>query len=280
MKKNLGRNLMLIALMRLRDVRNWFFSTLIFLSGISRVELSENVHIMKGFRVRGQGRVFIGRNSLISKNVHFVVNDTQARIIVDEKVNIGDDVQIICNDSGEIKIGKNCKVSRGAKMVCYGNARMNIEDGVAIQEYAELKTNSLAIIGSGSVIGKYSSISPREQDGSGYFICGQKSAIHQHNFFDTTETVEIGNEVATGPYSIFYTHDHETRIGQSIWDQPAVASKIVIGDGAWIGSQVIILPGVKVGTGAVVAAGAVVTSDIDDFNIVAGVPARLLRKRD
>ncbi len=54
---------------------------------------------------------------------------------------------------------------------------------------------------------------------------------------------------------------------------------IVIGNDVWIGANVIILPGVKIGDGAVLAAGAVITKDVHPYEIVGGVPARLIRKR-
>ncbi len=55
--------------------------------------------------------------------------------------------------------------------------------------------------------------------------------------------------------------------------------RVFIGHDAWIGHGAIILPGRRVGIGAVVGAGSVVTEDVDDFAIVAGVPARFIRKR-
>ena len=54
---------------------------------------------------------------------------------------------------------------------------------------------------------------------------------------------------------------------------------VEIGNDVWIGSNVIILPGVKIGDGAIVAAGAVVTHNVQPYSIVGGVPARLIRKR-
>jgi phosphonate metabolism protein (transferase hexapeptide repeat family) len=54
---------------------------------------------------------------------------------------------------------------------------------------------------------------------------------------------------------------------------------VVVGDDVWIGHGAILLPGVKIGTGAVVGAGAVVTKDVRPFTIVAGVPAKPLRRR-
>lgn len=57
------------------------------------------------------------------------------------------------------------------------------------------------------------------------------------------------------------------------------AHPVAIGHDVWLGHGVIILPGVTVGTGAVVGAGAVVTHDVEPYVIVAGVPARPLRRR-
>ena len=56
-------------------------------------------------------------------------------------------------------------------------------------------------------------------------------------------------------------------------------SEVVIGNDVWIGMRVIIMPGVKVGDGVVIGAGAVVTKDVPDFAIVGGVPAKIIRYR-
>lgn len=55
--------------------------------------------------------------------------------------------------------------------------------------------------------------------------------------------------------------------------------KTVIGHDVWIGRKAIIMPGVKVGNGAIVGAGAVVTKDVPDYAIVAGVPAKIIKYR-
>lgn len=54
---------------------------------------------------------------------------------------------------------------------------------------------------------------------------------------------------------------------------------VTIGDDVWIGDRVLILPGVKIGNGCILAAGAVVTKDVPDYAIAAGVPARVIRLR-
>ncbi len=54
---------------------------------------------------------------------------------------------------------------------------------------------------------------------------------------------------------------------------------VEIGDDVWIGARSVILPGVKIGTGSIIAVGSVVTKDVEPFSIVAGVPAKLVNKR-
>jgi acetyltransferase-like isoleucine patch superfamily enzyme len=93
---------------------------------------------------------------------------------------------------------------------------------------------------------------------------------------DLQAPVEIGNHVSIGHDVRLLTVDHE--IGSS--EQrcgSGFARPISIGDGAWLGSRCIILSGVSVGKGALVAAGAVVTHDVPPDTLVAGVPARVVR---
>lgn len=56
-------------------------------------------------------------------------------------------------------------------------------------------------------------------------------------------------------------------------------AEVIIGNDVWIGMRSIIMPGVKIGDGAVIGAGAVVTKDVPDYAIVGGVPARIIKYR-
>lgn len=92
--------------------------------------------------------------------------------------------------------------------------------------------------------------------------------------------IEIGSGVMIGPNVVIRASNHETaRADVPIWDQGHAFGRIRIGDDVWIGANVVILPNVTVGSHVVIAAGAVVTRDVPDYAVVAGVPARVLRDR-
>ena len=93
--------------------------------------------------------------------------------------------------------------------------------------------------------------------------------------------VEIGDNVMMGPYCTFYSRNHEFKNVDIPMNQQGYREekKILIGNDVWIGGHVIFLPGVKVGNGVIIGAGAVVTKDIPDYAIVGGNPAKIIKFR-
>jgi maltose O-acetyltransferase len=87
--------------------------------------------------------------------------------------------------------------------------------------------------------------------------------------------IRIGHDTSIGPNATILTLGHDPHSA----DFADRGGDVVIGDRVWIGYGAIILPGVKLGEGAVVGAGAVVTKDVDPFAIVAGNPARKIGER-
>jgi maltose O-acetyltransferase len=111
--------------------------------------------------------------------------------------------------------------------------------------------------------------------GSRQVTIGRGTFVNRGCTFDGR--VRIGARCAIGLEAMFLssTHklgDHDRR-GGPLWFDP-----IAVGDGCWIGSRAVILPGVTIGDGAVVAAGAVVRHDCEPDTLYAGVPARAVRK--
>jgi maltose O-acetyltransferase len=110
----------------------------------------------------------------------------------------------------------------------------------------------------------------------GRLRCGRQCWFNAGCFFDLGANITIGERVAIGHEVMILTGTHH--VGDGLRRAgPFYAQPVRIGDGAWLGARSTILPGVTVGEGAVVAAGAVVTKDIAAHTLVGGVPARLIR---
>jgi maltose O-acetyltransferase len=108
---------------------------------------------------------------------------------------------------------------------------------------------------------------------------GEGCWIYEPRSIDCAAAVTIGDRVTLGPGVALLTADHDTG-DPSHRGGPLRPAPITIGDGAWLCFGAIVLPGVRIGTGAVVAAGAVVTQDVPAHALVGGSPARLIRQLD
>ncbi|MBK8173296.1 MAG: acyltransferase [Sandaracinaceae bacterium] len=109
---------------------------------------------------------------------------------------------------------------------------------------------------------------------------GAQTWIGQQCFFHSAGGITIGERVGIGPGVKILTSTHsETGRSTPILFSPVVFAPVVIDDDADLGIGSIIMPGVTVGRGAQIAAGAVVSRDVAPYCVVAGVPAKLLRER-
>lgn len=141
--------------------------------------------------------------------------------------------------------------------------------------YQEMQENLKDILGK---IGEGSQILPPFRCNYGSHIeIGQKSFINFNVSMIDVGKIIIGDHVLIGPNTGIYTAIHPI--------DPEIRSKgvqkarpIIIEDKAWIGGSVTILPGVRIGYGAIVGAGAVVTKDVPAMTIVAGNPAKAIRE--
>lgn len=93
--------------------------------------------------------------------------------------------------------------------------------------------------------------------------------------------LEIGKDVMMGPDCMVMTSSHNTKRTDIPMCKQGflVKRKVTICDDVWIGARVIILPGITIGKGAIIGAGAVVTKDVPEYAVVAGVPAKIIKYR-
>jgi maltose O-acetyltransferase len=190
--------------------------------------------------------------------------------------------------------GHEARATKGLGAVAAGLARAWFEETnfdprkVAAQvasrvlpQFSFPRTRTFALRAAGLRIGARSGIlGPIDFTGAGdireNFSIGEDTFISGPLHVDLGAPVRIGSRVRFGHHIVLLTIDHE--LGPSSYRcGRMVVAPITIGDGVWVASRVTILPGVSVGDGAVLAAGAIVTRDVAPDTMVAGVPAKLVR---
>lgn len=132
-------------------------------------------------------------------------------------------------------------------------------------------------------IGQGTEISPTATFAYGHLISlGERVVIGENMRLwagPQNARIVVGDDTIFGPNVLVTAANYRFNDGAPIHAQQMDAADIVIGADVWIGAGVIILAGVHIGDGAVIAAGSVVTRDVDNGEIVAGVPARVIGAR-
>lgn len=111
---------------------------------------------------------------------------------------------------------------------------------------------------------------------------GEGTEIGNHSTISAHNAIIFGKDVLTGPHIFVSDHNHE-------YCNPAIAvskqgvrydkgGKVTIGDGTWIGTNAVIVGNVRIGRHCVVGANSVVTKDIPDYCVAAGIPAKIIKK--
>lgn len=145
------------------------------------------------------------------------------------------------------------------------------EDGVRVFHPETIEIGDNVYIGHDSFLKGYF---------RGKMIIGEHTWIGQSCFLHSAGNITIGKAVGMGPYVKILTSVHrEVERSKPIIANDLDFGEVVIHDGCDIGIGAIILPGITVGEGAIVGAGAVVTKDVPDYSVVAGNPAHILRTR-
>jgi acetyltransferase-like isoleucine patch superfamily enzyme len=145
--------------------------------------------------------------------------------------------------------------------------------GVRILSKTTLRFPGHIELGDGVSIGRHTRIDTEFADAK--CIIGSYSQIDRDSILDFSGSLTIGQRVVISEAVIIYTHSHGHNPKSEARKTP-----LIIADDAWIGSRAIISEGAgRIGRGAIVAAGAVVTKEVGDWKIVGGAPARVIGDR-
>ncbi len=137
------------------------------------------------------------------------------------------------------------------------------------------------LVRKGWVLGDNVTISFRDVSkvGGGKIICSDNVCINAGSMLVAFVDIKIGKNSTLAYRSLLSTNANPNAPYNELCNlYPPVHKEIVIGDNVWIGANAVILPGVTIGNGVVVAAGSVVNCDIPDNVMVAGVPAKIKKQ--
>lgn len=169
-------------------------------------------------------------------------------------------------------IGPGVRILGAPVQICIGNG-CQIQDG-AVFDFRHGGTLTLGEnvnIESGAILSPF----------GGFIQIGNHSGVNHYTILYGHGGLTIGNFVRIAAHCILIPANHGTRDSDApMCTQPLTKKGIVIGNDIWIGAHSVILDGVRIGDGAVIAAGSVVTRAIKPKSIVAGIPAKAIRTRN
>lgn len=144
---------------------------------------------------------------------------------------------------------------------------VQVKEGSALNAFKGIKVGNNTLIDRGVIVAGL-------QSERSYFEIGSRCVVLHHTYINTTREVIIGNNVGIGGYCMIFTH--------GVWQNtlkgyPFQFGKVEIKDDAWLPWHVFVMPGVTVGRGSTIAGASVVTENIPDYSLAAGVPAKVIR---
>lgn len=174
----------------------------------------------------------------------------------------------ILKGKAKYTIGKGKKFDDKFKFI---GKNVIIEDGVRIFHPENIILEDNVYIGHNTILNGYY---------KGEMIIKKDSWIGPNCYFNSAGGIEIGRAVGIGPSVQILTSSHiNNELNQPVLFNPLEFRKVNIKDGADIGVNSILLPGVEIGIGSIVGAGCVVTRSIDSYSIAVGNPAKVIKSR-
>lgn len=176
-------------------------------------------------------------------------------------------------------IGLGCSINRHTNFIGVLKG-INIGDSVKIERFSTLECNddrSRIYIGNRTIIKSFAIISTQP---GGSIKIGENCSVNPYCVLYGHGGLTIGDNVRIATHTVIVPANHNYNVPDKLISQQDLTRKgIVIGDDVWIGAGVRILDGCNIGKGAVIGAGAVVTTNVPEYTVYVGTPARFLKKR-
>jgi acetyltransferase-like isoleucine patch superfamily enzyme len=171
--------------------------------------------------------------------------------------------------------GHTVAIARSAAL--RGTGRLAIDSGFEVREGTIFESDADIAFGKNVFVNSFCFIFARS---GGRLAVGENVLMSPYSSIDASGGVTIGADTLIGPGARIVSANHGTAAGLPYREQESVSKPITIGRNVWLGSNVVIMPGVTVGDDAIVGAGAVVTKDVPAASLATGVPATSRPRRE
>lgn len=151
------------------------------------------------------------------------------------------------------------KLIMGKSLEIHGSPRLSSKASFRIRKNSRIILSDHAHFAEGTLL--------RVTDNA-TFTLGKNSGFNSYCVITCRDKIQIGDNVLFGPFVTIHDHDHIFDTDKNINEEGYRTAPIIIEDNVWIGGNVVILKGVTIGTGSVIAAGAIVTKDVPPHTVV------------
>lgn len=180
---------------------------------------------------------------------------------------------------GRISIGKNFKCDSFPKLQIDKNAKLIIGNNVIFRRNVELRSHNEAVIniGDDNRIDRGVRILAANKS---KIQLGYKCRIGLYTVFNGGDAISLGENTLVSGFVYLQTSMHNYKSSGVIQNQGYEHQPIVLGSDNWLGTHAIILPGVELGSGCIVGSSSVVNKSFQEKTVLAGIPAKELKKRE
>lgn len=157
------------------------------------------------------------------------------------------------------------------------NRQLVLERGARIDPRAFIARGGAVHLGENSIVRAGTMLLPS----GGTIELGSGVSLNQYVVINGEGGVKIGNDVMIAAFCSIFAANHKIDRTDIPMRQQGMTTKggIVIEDDVWLGTHCVVLDGVRIGTGSVIAAGAVVNKDVAPYSIIGGVPGKIIGSR-